>query len=129
MKCKECKKYLKPRWCDNFDIETDPEKDCEGCPEATPKKNERVRMNLRTVSQLVKEYYDKYGYPSSYEDFDKMARHFYMQGFNNGALEENRAWTLKQASKEVTSSKDNARKFLESAGIITKKGNLHPRYK
>ena len=41
----------------------------------------------------------------------------------------NRIDKLKQAIKKVTSSKDNARKFLESAGIMTKKGNLHPRYK
>ena len=93
MKCKECKFYLNPRWCDKFDIETEPEKECEGCSEATPAKNARVRMKLRTVGQLVKEYYDKHGLPSNEAEFNDMARHFYMRGFNNGALEENRKWT------------------------------------
>ena len=36
---------------------------------------------------------------------------------------------LNQAIKKVTSSKEEARKFLLLAGIITKKGDLHPRYK
>lgn len=35
MKCEVCKFYLTPRWCDKFDFETDPEKECNDCPEAT----------------------------------------------------------------------------------------------
>jgi hypothetical protein len=93
MKCKHCKKFLPPDWCDKFDITTDPDKECDGCPEATPAKNARVRTNLRTVGQLVQEYYDKHGCPTNEAEFNDMARHFYIQGFNNGALEENRKWT------------------------------------
>lgn len=95
MKCEVCKFYLKPRWCDKFDIETDPEKECDGCPEATQERNARVRTNLQTVGQLVQEYLDKYGLPKTEQEFNDAVRHFYMQGFNNGALEENREWTKK----------------------------------
>ena len=36
---------------------------------------------------------------------------------------------LKKAAKKVTSSKKEAMKFLKSAGIMTYKGNLSPKYR
>ena len=44
-------------------------------------------------------------------------------------LDMNREKKLLQVMKKVTSSKENARKFLKSARIMTKDGELHPRYK
>ena len=36
---------------------------------------------------------------------------------------------LRQVMKKVTSSKKNAVAFLKSAGIMTRKGNLSPKYR
>ena len=36
---------------------------------------------------------------------------------------------LKKAAKKVISSKEEAMKFLKSAGIMTYKGNLSPKYR
>ena len=36
---------------------------------------------------------------------------------------------LQQVMKKVTSSKEEAAKFLQRAGIMTRKGNLSPRYR
>lgn len=44
-------------------------------------------------------------------------------------IDMNREKKLLQAMKKVTISKENARKFLQSAGIMTNDGELHHRYK
>jgi len=36
---------------------------------------------------------------------------------------------IKDAVKRATASKDSATRFLKSAGIMTAKGNLSPKYK
>ena len=36
---------------------------------------------------------------------------------------------IQNAAKKVTQSSNSARTFLKSAGIITPKGNLSPKYK
>ena len=48
---------------------------------------------------------------------------------NSLSAQMNREQKLKQAAKKVTNSPENARKFLQSAGIMTKDGKLHHRYK
>lgn len=42
---------------------------------------------------------------------------------------QNSSKMIRDAVKRVTSSQDTARRFLQSAGIMTSKGNLSPKYK
>ena len=44
-------------------------------------------------------------------------------------MKKDREWKLAQASKKISRTKEIARDFLKSAGIMTKDGKLHPRYR
>lgn len=44
-------------------------------------------------------------------------------------MRKDRERKLAQASKKISRTKEIARDFLQSAGIMTKDGELHPRYR
>lgn len=57
---------------------------------------------------------------------DEMARCYYE---NFVIPDDTKEFILQEQIKKITKDKESATKFLNSAGIITKDGKLHPRYK
>jgi hypothetical protein len=49
--------------------------------------------------------------------------------YNNMCINKKSQQQIKEAAKQVVHSRESACMFLKSAGIMTSKGNLSPKYK